>query len=144
MFKYAEIVAITTICGAILLACGDDENVSSPAGTNYTFSSAKDLSNTPCTKKIEGKTAYFEPEDAILSCKFSNQYDEWVWVNQDIQNTGDKKSSSSSAKTSDTKNSSSSQKAKSSSSSATVLALSSQFFFNKNYRFIQQFQGGTP
>ena len=125
MFKYAEIVAITTICGTILLACGDDENVSSPAGTNYTFSSAKDLSNTPCTKKIEGKTAYFEPEDAILSCKFSDQYDEWVWVNQDIQNTGDKKSSSSSAKTSDTKNSSSSQKAKSSSSSATVLALSS-------------------
>ena len=125
MFKYAEIVAITTICGTILLACGDDENVSSPAGTNYTFSSAKDLSNTPCTKKIEGKTAYFEPEDAILSCKFSDQYDEWVWVNQDIQNTGDKKSSSSSAKTSDTKNSSSSQKAKLSSSSATVLALSS-------------------
>ena len=124
MFKHAKFLAFSTICGAILLAC-DDGNTTSPAGTNYTFSSAKDISNTPCTKKIEGKTAYFEPEDAILSCKFSDQYDEWVWINQDVQNTGDKKSSSSSAKTSDTKNSSSSQKAKSSSSSATVLALSS-------------------
>ncbi len=125
MFKHAKFLAISTICGATLLACSDDGNTTSPAGTNYTFSSSKDLANTPCTKKIEGKTAYFEPEEATLACEYSVEYEEWVWVNQDIQNTGDKKSSSSSAKTSDTKNSSSSQKAKSSSSSATVLALSS-------------------
>ena len=118
MFKYAKIAVTTAICTAVLLACGDDDKVSSPAGTNYAFSSSKDLANTPCTKKIEGKTAYFEPEETILACEYSVEYEEWVWINQESHEPGNKSSSSSKANSSNSNTNSSSSKTDEASSSS--------------------------
>ncbi len=126
MFKHAKIAVTTAICAATLLACGDDDKASSPAGTNYTFSSSKDLANTPCTKKIEGKTAYFEPEEATLACEYSVEYEEWVWINQESLEPGSTTSSAGGKSSSSGKANSSNSNAKSSSSKTDEASSSSK------------------
>ena len=125
MFKHAKIAVTAAICTVALLACGDDDKASSPAGTNYTFSSSKDLANTPCSKKIEGKTAYFEPEEATLACEYSVEYEEWVWINQESLEPGSTKSSAN-GKSSSGKANSSNSNAKSSSSKTDEASSSSK------------------
>ena len=126
MFKHAKIAVTAAICTVALLACGDDDKVSSPAGTNYTFSSSKDLANTPCSKKIEGKTAYFEPEEATLACEYSVEYEEWVWINQESLEPGSTTSSAGGKSSSSGKANSSNSNAKSSSSKTDKASSSSK------------------
>ena len=68
---------------AFLTACGDDDSFSPVAknrGYDYAYTSAKDLSKTPCNEMREGREAVVGREKDLYECRFDRVDSVYIWV----------------------------------------------------------------
>ena len=67
----------------VLTSCGDDESfspVSKNRGYDYAYTSAKDLSKTPCDEMREGREAVIGRDKDRYECKFDYRDSVYIWV----------------------------------------------------------------
>ena len=119
----------TALAFALLVACGDDDSFSPVAkdrGYDYAYTSAKDLSKTPCNEMREGREAIIGRDKDRYECKYDYRDSVYIWVSYDDTLTAEGReyhraeSSSSSDEEGDSSSSSSSVTPQSSSSAASV------------------------
>jgi len=115
-------VAVLAATALYFSACSEDDTVSSSEfhGADYLFNSQSEMKGLPCDKNHENSTAYYKPDDVILSCEYSSKYKEWVWTassnNEESSSSKEDDSSSSNGSSSSAQSSSSSKMVESSSS----------------------------
>ena len=76
----------TALAFAILAACGDDDSFSPMAkdrGYDYAYTSAKDLSKTPCNEMRDGREAVIGKNKERYECEFDYQDSVYLWVGYD-------------------------------------------------------------
>lgn len=70
----------------VFTACGDDDSfspVSKNRGYDYAYTTAKDLSKTPCNDMREGREAVIGRNKDSYVCKFDYQDSVYIWVGYD-------------------------------------------------------------
>ena len=73
----------TALAFAILAACGDDDSFSPMAkdrGYDYAYTTAKDLSKTPCNEMRDGREAVIGKNKDRYECEFDYQDSVYLWV----------------------------------------------------------------
>ena len=138
----------------LLAGCGDDDSfspVSKNRGYDYAYTSAKDLSKTPCDEMREGREAVIGRDKDRYECRFDRADSIYIWVGYDDTLTAEglefvraesssssDEESSSSSRSSSSRSSSSSYSSSYSSSSArsssSVRSSSSRNYSNGSYR----------
>ena len=76
----------TALAFAILAACGDDDSFSPMAkdrGYDYAYTTAKDLSKTPCNEMRDGREAVIGKNKERYECEFDYQDSVYLWVGYD-------------------------------------------------------------
>ena len=116
------------VAAVLLVACGDDDSfspVSRDRGYDYAYTSASDLSKTPCNEVREGREAVIGRDKDRYECRFDRADSVYIWVGYDDTLSAEgrvfhraESSSSSEEKSSSSRNSSSSCSSSYSSSSA--------------------------
>ena len=77
---------LVSVCVAstfFIAACGDDDSfspISRNRGYDYAYTSAKDLSKTPCDSMRNGRTAVIGRDKDFYECVFDKQDSVYLWV----------------------------------------------------------------
>ena len=129
----------------IFTACGDDDSFSPIAkdrGYDYAYTTAKDLSKTPCNDMREGREAVIGRNKDSYVCKFDYQDSVYIWVGYDDTLTAvgkefvrEDESSSSEDDDSSSSSQSSSSYSSSSSSSSSSSEDTKESHFNPNINY---------
>ena len=75
--------ALAVVVVLLLTACGDDDSFSPVArdrGYDYAYTSAKDLSKTPCDSMRNGRIAVIGRDKDFYECVFDKQDSVFLWV----------------------------------------------------------------
>ena len=76
-------VLVWMACAFLFVACGDDDSFSPVAkdrGYEYAYTSAKDLSKTPCDSMRKGREAAIGRDKDIYECIFDEQDSIYLWA----------------------------------------------------------------
>ena len=76
-------VLVWMACAFLFVACGDDDSFSPVArdrGYEYAYTSAKDLSKTPCDSMRKGREAAIGRDKDIYECIFDEQDSVYLWA----------------------------------------------------------------
>ena len=82
-FVNCEIAVLAVTAVLVLGGCGDDESfspVSKGRDYDYVYTSAKDLSKTPCNENRDGRRA--EVDKDLYECIFDTQDSVYIWVGE--------------------------------------------------------------
>ena len=127
-----QAVLWTCVATTSFTGCGDDDSSFSPVtkshSYDYTYTSAEDLSKTPCNDNRDGRRAEIGSEKDIYECVFDSQDSVYLWVgeNDTLTAEGEEFHRAESSSSSDEEDSSSSSKKKSSSSGKDVSSSSEE------------------
>ena len=84
IFRFGHLPVFTLTMAAILFtACGDDDSFSPMAkdrGYDYAYTTAKDLSKTPCNEMRDGREAVIGKNKDHYECEFDYQDSVYIWV----------------------------------------------------------------
>ena len=125
-----QAVLWTCVATTSFTGCGDDDSSFSPVtkshSYDYTYTSAEDLSKTPCNENRDGRRA--EVDKDLYECIFDTQDSVYIWVgeNDTLTAEGEEFHRAESSSSSDEEDSSSSSKKKSSSSGKDVSSSSEE------------------
>ena len=81
-----EIAVLAVTAVLVLGGCGDDDSfspVSRDRGYEYAYTSAKDLSKTPCDSMRKGREAAIGRDKDIYECIFDEQDSVYLWAGED-------------------------------------------------------------
>lgn len=81
--RYLSGLCALTATTAFFTACSDDDSfspVSKNRGYDYAYTSAKDLSKTPCNEIREGREAVIGREKDSYVCEFDTRDSVYIWV----------------------------------------------------------------
>ena len=126
---------------ASLVACGDDDSfspVSKNRGYDYAYTSAKDLSKTPCDEMREGREAVIGRDKNRYECRYDYKDSVYIWVGDEDTLTAEgrefhRAESSSSKDDDDSSSSRSSSNRNSSSSYSSSYSSSSSRYSSSSY-----------
>ena len=85
-FKIIPCLAGLTLGSLLFTACGDDDSFSPIAkdrGYDYAYTSAKDLSKTPCDSMRKGREAVIGRDKDLYECIFDEQDSVYLWASED-------------------------------------------------------------
>ena len=125
------------LLGTLFLAgCGDDDSfapVSKDRGYDYAYTSAKDLSKTPCNEMREGREAVIGREKESYYCQFDKRDSVYIWAGYNDTLTANGKEFIRKDASSSSRGSSSSEDEDASSSSRYSSSYSSSSYSSSSY-----------
>ena len=137
-----QAVLWTCVATTSFTGCGDDDSSFSPVAkshsSDYTYTSAEDLSKTPCNDNRDGRRAEIGSEKDIYECVFDSQDSVYIWVSKNDTLTAEgeefhRAESSSSSENEDSSSSAASSSSETSSSSLSSSSVSSSSVSSSSY-----------